>query len=91
MPETREGVFVGLRVSILRVADAAPGSLEAVEGVETAACAVLRRRISAAIPGEVSSEGEGTISDCGLEELHPELRRLLFWRKAKCSSATPTG
>ena len=57
--ETREGVFVGLRVSILRVADAAPGSLEAVEGVETAACAVLRRRISAATPGEVSSEEGG--------------------------------
>jgi hypothetical protein len=62
--ETREGVFVGLRVSILRVADAAPGSLEAVEGVKPGASAVLRRRISAATPGEVSSEGgEGTISD----------------------------
>jgi hypothetical protein len=46
------------------VADAAPGSLEAVEGVKPAASAVLRRRISAATPGEVSSEGgEGTISD----------------------------
>ena len=50
-----------MRVSIFLVweenADAGPGSLEAVEGVEPAASAWFRRWISAATAGEDSSEG----------------------------------
>lgn len=58
-----------MRVSIFLEgnADAGPGSLEAVEGVEPAASAWFRRWISAATAGEVSSEGgEGTMSGAGL-------------------------
>lgn len=84
-----------MRVSIFLVweenADAGPGSLEAVEGVEPAASAWFRRWISAATAGEVSSEGgEGTMSGAGLSG-ERMLRGWFFWRNAgtdECEDVT---